>query len=97
MIVVLSDAAEADLESIGDWIAQDAPMRAVSYIRELREACMQLGEMPRAYPLLTHRPESGIRKRVYGSHLIFYTVEEEVNVVHVLHGARDYDAILFPE
>jgi len=28
--------------------------------------------------------------------LIFYTVDKQVNVLHVVHGARDYDAILFP-
>jgi plasmid stabilization system protein ParE len=97
LIVVLSDAAEAELEAFGDWIAKDSPLRAVSYVRELRDACEQLGDMSRASPLLPHRPESGIRRRPYGNYLIFYAVDESVSVIHLLHGARNYDAILFPE
>jgi plasmid stabilization system protein ParE len=30
MIVVISDAAEAELEAIGDWIAEANPTRALS-------------------------------------------------------------------
>ncbi|WP_420493159.1 type II toxin-antitoxin system RelE/ParE family toxin [Sedimenticola hydrogenitrophicus] len=38
-----------------------------------------------------------MRRRPYGNYLIFYQVERErVVVVHVLHGAMDYAAILFP-
>jgi plasmid stabilization system protein ParE len=36
----------------------------------------------------------GIRRRVHGNYLIFYRVREElVEVVHVLHGARDYETL----
>jgi plasmid stabilization system protein ParE len=51
-----------------------------------------------AFPLLAGRSDSGIRRRVYGRYLIFYRVEEDtVQILHVLHGAMDYEAILFPE
>ena len=96
MKVVLTANAEADLEAIGDWIAEDAPQRAISFISEIRQACEQLGEMPKAHPLLPGREAAGIRRRVFGNYLIFYTVNTQVEVLHVLHGARDYDAILFP-
>jgi plasmid stabilization system protein ParE len=34
----------------------------------------------------------------FGSYLIFYRVgTETIEVVHILHGARDYDPLLFPE
>lgn len=36
MIVHLSCEAERDLESIGDYIARDNPMRAISFLQELR-------------------------------------------------------------
>ena len=96
MIVVLSDNAEAELESIGDWIARDAPMAAVTFIRELREACDRIGDMPRAFPLLPRHRKSGIRRKVYGDYQIFYVIGEQVDVLHVIHGARDYEQILFP-
>jgi len=36
--VVLSNQAEIDLEEIGDYIAADNPVRAVSFVREMRGA-----------------------------------------------------------
>jgi len=29
--------------------------------------------------------------------LFFYTVSDRVNVLHILHGSRNYEAILFPD
>jgi len=98
MIVVFSAAAEAELEAIGDWIAKDNPRRALSCVTELREACSKLGRTPRAFPLVPCYEHSGIRRRVNGNYLIFYrTGERYVEIVHILHGARDYEAILFSE
>ncbi|WP_442955594.1 type II toxin-antitoxin system RelE/ParE family toxin [Paraburkholderia sp. MPAMCS5] len=37
MIVRISPAAEGELESIGDYIAQDNSRRAVSFVREFRD------------------------------------------------------------
>ncbi len=40
----------------------------------------------------------GIRRRPYGNYLIFHRVAgNTIEILHVLHGARDYEAILFPE
>ena len=52
MIVVLTDAAKADLERIGDFIAADNPPRAETFVAELLDRCSRLLEMPRAYPLV---------------------------------------------
>ena len=52
--------------------------------------------MPR--PLVPRFERHGIRRRPYGDYLIFYRVEEDrVAIVHILHGARDYERLLFPE
>jgi plasmid stabilization system protein ParE len=38
----------------------------------------------------------GIRRCVHGSYLIFYRLQpEQIEVIHVLQGARDVEAILF--
>lgn len=59
MRLIFTDTAEADLETIGDYIALSNPFRAVSYIRELREECLGLEQMSRASPLLPqHEPTS---------------------------------------
>lgn len=97
MIVVLTDEAEADLEQIGDYIAADSPRRAVTFVQELVKRCQRLAEMPRAFPLVARYEHSGIRRRPYGEYLIFYRIgAERIDVLHVLNGAQDYEAILFP-
>jgi len=98
MQVVFTQAAEADLERIGDYIAEDSPGRAVSFVQELHKRCLGIADMPKAYPLLPRHEITGIRRRVHGNYLIFYQViGESVAILRILHGAQDYDAILFPE
>jgi len=90
--------AEADLEQIVEYIAQDSPRRAVSFACELRRRCEDLATSAEAYPFAPRYRHEGIRRRVHGNYLIFYVVRaDEVHVLHVLHGARDYEAILSPE
>ena len=98
MRLAFSDAAERELEAIGDHIALDNPARATSFIRELRKDCAVLVSLPERNPLLARHRRSGIRRRVYGRYLIFYRVEHDtVQILHILHGAMDYEAILCPE
>ena len=97
MIVELTAAAEADLEAIGDYIAQDNPVRALSFVRELSRCCMELADMPEAWPIVPRYEHQGIRRRVHGRYLIFYRVAEgRITILHVLNGAMDVEAILFP-
>lgn len=96
MILEFSSEAESDLEQIADYIAQDNPRRALSFIRELRSKCEDLVESPNGFALVPRYEHHGIRRRVHGNYLIFYRVETaKVVIVHVLHGATDYSAILF--
>jgi plasmid stabilization system protein ParE len=98
MIVVITDAAEQDLETIGDWIARENPARALTLVGELREPCRTLRDMPLGYAPVPRYEDTGVRRRVYGNYLIFYRVLGGViEVLHILHGARDFEAILFPE
>lgn len=92
MNVQITTEAEDDLERIGDYIAQDNPRRALSFIVQLRDKCIGLAEMYEAFPLV---PRYGLRRRVHGNYVIFYKVEiDRIVVIHVLHGAMDYSAIL---
>jgi len=96
MIVQFSHEAERDLEQIADYIARDNPRRALSFVQELRVSCEDLASMPNGFPLVPRYEQHGIRRRVHGNYLIFYRVEaEQAVIVHVLHGATDYAAILF--
>lgn len=99
MIVRIMPAAELELEEIGDYIARDNPGRALTFVRELRERCMSLAEMPLAFPLVPRYEDRGVRHRVHGNYQIFYRVvgqpAERIDVIHVLHSARNTAAILF--
>jgi plasmid stabilization system protein ParE len=98
MKVVITEPAEADLEAIGDRIARDNPERALTFVRELRQSCATLSDLPYGYALVRRYEHTGVRRRVHGNYLIFYRIVGEMIVIlHVLHGARDYEAILFPE
>ncbi|AJP56679.1 plasmid stabilization protein [Pandoraea vervacti] len=99
MIVHLLPEAIVDLETVGDYIALDNPRRAVTFIQELRDKCLSLADMPYAFPVVPRYERFGIRHRVYGNYQIFYRVvesDERIDIVHILHSARNYAAILFP-
>jgi len=98
VIVVLTAEAETDLESIAEYISRDSVTAALNIVHDLREKCLALADAPRGYPLVPRYEHQGIRRCPFGSYLIFYRVGTEiVEVVHILHGARDYEPLLFPE
>lgn len=88
MQVVFSPAAERDLEEIGDYIAQDNPIRAVTFVREIREHCQVIAAAPRAAPVWPELGEN-VRMTLHGRYLILYTLAETViRIERILHGAR---------
>ncbi|EAO0751997.1 type II toxin-antitoxin system RelE/ParE family toxin [Salmonella enterica] len=89
MKLCISPLAEHDLEAIGDWIAQDNPVRAVSFTEELYQQCLLIAEYPVIY---RERPElgQGVRSCAYGRYLILFRVlDTEARVERILHGSRD--------
>lgn len=98
MIVVFTAEAEADLERVGDFIARDNPRRAVSFVTELVERCLQLADIPEGFPLVPRHASSGIRRRPHGSYLNFYRVDGgRIEILHILSGVRDWESLLFPD
>jgi len=96
MRVVITAAAKADLLAIRRYIEADNPNRAVSFVEELLDRCLALADTPRAYPLVPRYERFGIRRCVHGNYLIFYRLQpEQIEVIHMLQGARDIEALLF--
>ena len=92
MRVTLSPLAERDLEAIGDYIAEDNPSRALSFIAELRTQCATIAKAPQA---CRTRPElgEGLRSCAHGNYVIFFTsTKARLNIVRILHGAMDIPA-----
>ena len=98
MQLFLTPLAERDLTEICSHIAQYNRQRSITFGLELEAACYGLATMPSAYAFVPGHQKTGIRRRPHGDYLIFYRVKDSVvEVVRVLHGARDYERVLFPE
>lgn len=89
--------AESDLLEIFDFIAQDSPNRALSYLEKLDkrvgllEHNPELGRTPRNQKLR----EYGSRVLIVESYLIFYIIRGQLIEVHrVVRGSRDVDDLI---
>jgi plasmid stabilization system protein ParE len=95
MKVRLSQAALEDLRSIARWIASDRPNAARKIAKNLRAACLALGDTPRAYEILDEKRSPAIRRRPFSRYLICYRIEDsQIVVVRILDGARNIEPLL---
>lgn len=94
MRLELSSYIEHDLEAIADWIAQDNPRRAVSFVREIRDELRMIAEAPQHHQL---RPEIGVDARlaVVGRYVILFRITGEVvRIERVVFGGRDLPGLI---
>ena len=95
MKVRFTAEARRELRSIGDYIAGHDLDRARSFIRTLRAKAVEIGRSPLAHRVVYCRDGRELRRRVHADYLIFYVVSDDgVDIVRVIHGARDVDALL---
>jgi len=98
VIVILTPEARVDLDRVWSFIEQSNPRRAITFVREILAHIKLLETMPLRYQLLLDHKESGIRRMPYRNYVIFYRITgQEIYILHILNGAQDHDAILFPE
>jgi plasmid stabilization system protein ParE len=70
----------------------------MTFVDELLRICKELGKAPRASPLVPRYENREVRRRVHGNYLIFYRVTDRaVEVIQIVHAARDLDALLFTD
>lgn len=90
---IFAPAAEVDLEAIYDHIAADNATAAAELIARLEDLATRLAESPgmgRARPELL----PNLRSFAVGRYLVFYRPGGGgIEVVRVLHGARDVPAL----
>ena len=85
----LADAARRDLEDIWDYIAEDNPSAADSFIAMLIEKCQLLAREPE---IGRDRPEikAGLKSLPVERYVIFYRIiDRMVEIARVLSGYRD--------
>lgn len=84
--------AEADLEGIVDYIAEDNPVRAEAFGQELREKVVNLAE----HPMLGRKGRPGLpawvrELVVHRNYIVFYRVldgSSTVEILRVRHAAQ---------
>ena len=90
--VVVSPAARADLADIWRYIADDNPAKADAYLDLIESTCQVLADHPfmgRSRPELA----AGVHSFPVARYVVFYRLASDgVEVVRVLHGARDIGA-----
>ncbi len=95
---VLTATAHADLTEISDFIRQGSPEAARRVRGELREAMRRLAAMPGMGHLRADLADETVRYWSVRSYVIVYRPETDpLQVLRVLHGARDVRAILDTE
>ncbi len=91
--VLFAPAAESDLEMIHDYIAAANPAAAAALVARLEDLAARLADAPgmgRARPDLL----PNLRSFPLGSYLLFYRPSGNgIEIVRVLHGARDIPAL----
>jgi len=97
----LSDAALSDILEQADWYEQQSgPALAERWGSEVASALIRIEKNPHSGAKCSFRADQlhGIRRMPitgFPRHLIFYRVEEdEVEILRVIHGARDLESLL---
>lgn len=95
---VLTSAAQDDLREIFEFIRQDNPGAAGRVLDEIWEAIGRLSRMPEIGHFREDLSEKPVRFWSVYSYLIIYRPDTRpIQVVRVLHGARDVRRILQTE
>ena len=100
MNVFFTGPARRDLVEIGEYISCENPERAATFVAELVASCNRLSQLARAFALVPQLARQGIRKHRHGRNLIFYRIRahpDSVEILRVVHGARDYMRLLLPD
>jgi toxin ParE1/3/4 len=91
--IEVSSFVEGDLDAIADYIAQDNPRRALSFIRQIRAQILALGHRPLRFRLRTGLEEDA-RVALVGRYGILFRIRDDVvRVERVVYCAHDLLAL----
>lgn len=89
--------ARSDLAEIWDYIADDNERRADSFVDLIDQKFQELSRHPNM-GRTRDELEEGIRSFPVGKYVIFYRIMPEgIEIIRVLHGSRDLNAIFHPD
>jgi toxin ParE1/3/4 len=95
---LLTDSAKADIREIVDYIRQRSPAAATRVRTELRDEMRRLADFPRIGHRRLDLAAEHLRFWSVYSYLIIYLADTRpLQIIRVLHGARDVKRILEDE
>ena len=97
--VKFTEKAIENLIDITEYLNKFSPETALKYYNLIRERANSLNIFSTGYPLVRNERlrEIGIRWTYARNYTIFFTVDEENNIVYIesiMHSRRAYDALL---
>ena len=91
---VVTDLAEQDITEIAAFISQDKVNAAIRFVDRLHDTFQLIAENPGIGPR-REALATGLRSFPVGDYLVFYRKRAEVvEIIRVLSGFRDLDALL---
>ena|SRR5438132_825703 len=92
--VVRTDQAETDLAEILDYVEERNPQAAEQLARAIDERCTLLSQLP-LLGRMRQELGPGLRSVVIEQYVLFYRVTATaVEILRIVHGKRDIDAIM---
>lgn len=90
-----TEPALVDLEAIRDYIAQDSPANADRFVDRLFTSAKKLTDFPRIGRPVPEADDTSedIRELIFRDYRIIYRVTDRVQVLTVIHGARDLEGM----
>lgn len=92
--VEITRRAESDLEELYRWVVERAPQQGARWFNGLERAVLSLDQHPKRCPVAPESfdPEHPVRVMTYGrkphAFRVFFTVDDDAEIVRVLHVRR---------
>ena len=98
MTVHWTDNAIQHLIAIYDYIAQDSPFYATKMVDRLTRRSQQVADFPRSGRIVPEYQAEDLREVFEGPYRVIYRIRpERVDVLGVIHGARQLRSELLPD
>lgn len=87
-LVVWTEPAWEDLESVAEYIARDSAAYAAAFVSELREAAASLAEFAERGQVVPEFGDESIRELLVNPYRLVYRISSgQVTVLTIVHGA----------
>jgi plasmid stabilization system protein ParE len=92
--VEITRRAESDLEELYLWVVERAPQQGTRWFNGLERAVLSLDQHPKRCPVAAESvdPNHPVRVLRYGrtphTYRVFFMIDDDADVVHVLHVRR---------